>query len=130
MLKLSKILTLAAAVTAVSGCASIMHGPYEKVAVTSSPEKAFCKIYREGHGYVKGVSTPGETYIMRDEGAVTITCSKAGYQTTSVVTPTHRAEDQDNVVNVVTLGAGLLVDLANNTQDRLPDTIHIDLPKE
>ena len=130
MPNISKLLTLAAAAAALSGCASMMHGPYEKLSISSSPEKALCKIYRKGHGYIKAVATPGETYIMRDEKPITVTCSKKGYKTTSVVTETERAESQDNVGNAVNFGIGFFVDKANHMQDRLPDNIHIRLPRE
>ena len=129
MPKISKLLLIGAAAATLSGCASIAHGPYEKIAITSSPEKALCKIYREGHGYVKAVATPGETYLMRDHAPITVTCSKAGYKTTSMVANTARSE-QDNIGNFATVGATFFLDLANSTQDRLPDAIHIDLPKE
>ena len=129
MAKITKLVILGAVAVVLSGCASMFHGPYEKIAISSSPEKSLCKIYRDGHGYVKAVATPGETYIMRDPEPITIVCSKAGYQTTSVVVATARGE-QDNIANVATLGAGFFVDLANATQDQLPDEVHITLPKQ
>lgn len=129
MPKITKLLMLSAAIVGLSGCASMLHGTYEKIAISSSPEQSLCKIYREGHGYVKSVATPGETYIMRDSAPITITCSKSGYQTTSVVVATARGE-QDNIANVVTLGTGFFVDVANATQDQLPDEVHIQLSKQ
>lgn len=126
MHKATKLAALCAAAVTLSGCASLMHGPYEKITVTSTPERALCKIYREGQGYVKSVATPDSVYLMRDHNPITVKCAKAGYRTTSIEVGTARAE-QDNIGNISTYGAGFVVDLANSTQDRLPDTVHVDM---
>ena len=117
----------AAAVSVLAGCTSIEYGPYEKIAITSSPERALCKIYREGHGYVKAVATPGETYLMRDIAPINVVCSKQGYETASVVVATKR-DNKDNIINFANFGIGFVIDTANGMYEELPETVHVDLP--
>lgn len=129
MPKVARILMAGALVAGLSGCASYLNGPYEKISVVTNPAPALCKIYREGHGYVKSVATPGETYIMRDPAPITITCSKRGYQTKSVTVAAESDRDDSIAGNIVSLGAGLPVDVANSAHINMPDTIRVNLTR-
>lgn len=128
MPKLYKLMIVAVAAGALSGCASISQGAYQKIEISSNPENALCKIYRDGQGYLKSVATPGETYIRRDSGALTVTCSKAGFKTASVTEGTEQSGD--NIGNFATLGTGFLFDLGNQSQFNVPDSIHVNLSRE
>ena len=128
MPKTIKFLLMSATAVALSGCATIKNGAYEKISVTSNPENALCRIYREGQGYLKAVASPGETYVMRDNEALTVTCSKAGYQTTSVVIGSEQKEEGAGLLNFVNFGAGFLADQGNHANKYLPDVIHVDMP--
>lgn len=133
MPKISKILLVSAAATAASvlvGCSTIEHGTYQKITITSSPEKSLCKIYREGRGYMKAVATPGATYIMRDPGAIKVVCSKQGYQTTTVDIAIKEEPKDGSVGNFATLGLGFFIDTINSLPKALPETIHVDLPPQ
>lgn len=118
----------AAAALAASGCSSIQHGTYEKIEIVSEPAGAWCKIYREGDGFLKSITTPGERYIKRSTSPLQIVCSKDGYKTMTV---THAPEfHNDNIGNVSTIGLGQLFDSANAGNYEQPERFEITLERE
>lgn len=124
-------LTLAgAAVVALGGCSTMFTGAYEKVEIVTSPPGAYCKIYREGQGFLKSIATPGEKYIMRDRRTLTITCSKKGYKTATITDePGPMPNDQGSVVNFMTAGAGFLVDISNDAHYQTAGLYEINLER-
>ena len=117
---------------AVSGCATILNGPQEKVQIVSTPEQALCRIYRESTGYLKAVATPGAVYIPRSAEPIRVVCKKDGYQTTEVVASPHKTADVVKNGLGLTAGGpfflfGVLVDNINGASQDLPDTISVNL---
>ena len=54
------VLLLAGLMTiALSGCGTMRSGTYDKVTIVSNIEGAHCKLYRDGEGYLKAITTPG-----------------------------------------------------------------------
>lgn len=114
----TKTLTLTIAGTAalaLSGCGTMLTGAYEKVEIVTTPPGAYCKIYREGQGFLKSVATPGAKYIQRGRKPITIVCSKDGYKTATVVDePTTIKDDQGLITNFASAGATFLIDISND----------------
>lgn len=119
---MKKAILLMAAAAALTGCATITRGVYQPVTIASDPPGAACRIYREGEGLIEFVPrTPEKVYIRRDFSALKLECRKPGYRVADEFIP---AAGDDRVLgNVVTAGAGLLVDLPSQAHRRYPDNI-------
>lgn len=68
-----------AAVLAFSGCATIMYGLTQTLAVTTDPPGAECTLERKGGEIAEIASTPAEIEIARSQFDLTIRCRKQGY---------------------------------------------------
>ena len=75
-----------AALLLVSGCASIISGTTQEVAVNSSPDGATCDITRQGVR-VQQVVTPASTIVERTKHDLLISCRKPGYQEATATDP-------------------------------------------
>lgn len=130
-----KIAFIGAALLGLSSCASYQHGAYKKITVTTAPEAALCKIYREDEGFIKSIATPGSKYIRRNAAPIEIVCSKDGYKTKSVSissSPTTDEQDTSFVGNALFTGVapGFLADTISGAKYDLPDKIEITLDRD
>lgn len=122
-----KLATVAISIVALSSCSTLKHGQYDKVEIVSNVDAAHCRIYREGEGMLKAVSTPDARYIKRSDKPITVVCEKSGYQTTSVtVAPELVGEAETNLAN---LGVGMFIDTITSAEYHYPDTINVKLAR-
>lgn len=127
MSKFLKLAVTLVTLTTLASCATIKNGPYDKVEIVSNVEAAYCKIYRDGEGFLKSVSTPGAKYIKRSEKPITITCEKRGFEDVTIsVSPTN---SPDTVANATNLGLGLIYDLTNAALYHYPEVIEVNFKK-
>ncbi len=75
-----------AALLLVSGCASIISGTTQEVAINSSPDGATCDITRDGVR-VQQVVTPASTIVQRTNHDLLVACRKPGYQAATATDP-------------------------------------------
>ncbi len=75
-----------AALLLVSGCASIISGTTQEVAVNSSPDGATCDIMRDGVR-VQRVVTPASAIVQRTNQSLLVSCTKPGYQAATATNP-------------------------------------------
>ena len=114
----------------ISGCATMHKGAYQKIEIVSTPAGAHCKMYREGQGFLKAISTPGEKYIQRSDKPLTIVCSKEGFETTTLTESAWAEENQQGSVNnIANLGFGFLIDESNKARYGVSDRFEIKLKK-
>ena len=75
-----------AALILVSGCASIISGTTQEVAVNSSPDGATCDITRQGVR-LQQVVTPASAMVQRTNRDLLVSCTKPGYQAATATDP-------------------------------------------
>jgi hypothetical protein len=80
---------LVAALSALSGCASIITGTTQRINVSSDPEGANCRVSRGGMTLGVVPSTPGSIVVHRSSIGLEITCSKPGYTLAQTTQPTN-----------------------------------------
>ncbi len=136
MPKFLKLAVSTAAIIALSGCATMKNGIYDKVEIVSNVDAAHCKIYRDGEGFLKSVSTPDARYISRSEKSITVTCKKRGFEDVSVtVSPSEGDPETDGVVNVETrnnifnFGVGFIIDKGTSAFYHYPEVIEVNFKK-
>src|SRR6516162_6027082 len=102
-MKLASLAAVAALGVAVSGCASIVEGTTQSVAITTSPQDgAKCTLTNsEGIWYV---TTPGNAQVHKTKNNLDVVCTRAGFR------DGHRTiEPSFNAVTVGNLVAGGIV---------------------
>ena len=62
------------------GCATIVTGTSQPVAVDSEPAGATCKVTQDGYPLGTVLSTPGVVSVRKGGGSLDVACSKPGYQ--------------------------------------------------
>src|SRR6185503_14258047 len=78
------IIVVGVAALALGGCATIVEGTSQTVAIATQPPGASCTVSRQGAQISAVLSTPGSVKIDKSKNDITVTCSKEGFETTSV----------------------------------------------
>lgn len=124
----TKLLFLAAAAVAMTGCSTIANGKNQAVNFTTGAvEGADCLVTGGRDGALREkFQTPAEVQIRRAKTAIDVECSKAGYQT---ATRTIESKMEGTTGGNVVLGgfAGLGVDAMTGAMFKYPDTIMIEM---
>ncbi|HWD27689.1 MAG TPA: hypothetical protein VG387_11020 [Rhizomicrobium sp.] len=125
---MKKIITAAAFAAmgvAVSGCATVIEGTTQSIAVTSMPRAgAKCTLSSsEGTYYV---TTPGNAIVHKTKNDIAVDCTHEGYQDAHVVVSPH--------FNYVTFGnailgglIGVAVDAATGSDFNFPSAVNVTL---
>ena len=122
-MKLSSMAALVAAGFALSGCASIVEGTTQSVAITTPPaDGARCSLTNsEGTWYV---TTPGNAQVHKTKTDLNVTCKRDGYQDAStVVSPHFNGATFGNVIAGGIIGVG--VDAATGANFNYPENVSI-----
>jgi hypothetical protein len=95
---------------AVAGCASILDGRSQEIAVSTDPPGAECGFYREEGKRIATIErTPGNAVVKKTRNDIWIVCTKPGYQ--PAVYLNHSGAALANVVGgIFTLGISTAVD--------------------
>lgn len=121
-------LSLLAPMMLMTGCATILNGTHESVLVTTPPvSNAKCKLQNNnGVWYVD--RTPGSVTVQRSYKHLDVSCSKAGYKTSSVhVKSVPNPMILGNAVFGGVVGAG--VDLADGAATHYTSKIVVPMHK-
>lgn len=124
----TKLLSLAAAAIAMTGCSTIANGKNQAVNFsTGSVEGTVCLVTGGRDGAVREeFQTPAKVQIRRAKAAIDIECSKAGYQTASRSIESKMEGSTGG--NVIAGGfVGLGVDVMTGAMFKYPDTIMIEM---
>lgn len=110
---------------AVSGCATIIKGTSQDIAVTTAPsEGADCVLTNsEGTWYL---TTPGNAHVHKTKNDITISCKKTGYQDVTQTIPSHfNGATAGNILAGGLIGIG--VDAASGANYSYPETTEVSL---
>ncbi len=99
------------------GCATVATGATQSVEITSDPSGAECLLTRPNEQLGK-VTTPGSIKVSRSAQPIKVTCSKQGYQSSSVfMSARHElASSLGNFVSGRSIGA--LIDQQSGADSR------------
>jgi hypothetical protein len=122
-MKFSNAAALAALGFALSGCASIVTGTTQMIAVSSPPvEGASCSL-TSSEGTVN-VVTPGSVKVHKTKSDLHVVCNKDGYKEGSAVLVSHF--NGATVGNVILGGGiGLIVDASTGANFTFPDKVEV-----
>ena len=114
------ILVLIAA--AVSGCATIVTGSGQTIAVKTEPEGADCQFTRDKVLIARVNPTPGVMHVGKAAGAIAVHCRYDGYQET---VGTVGSEFQAATFGNIILGGiiGVVVDAASGAMSKYPESV-------
>ena len=127
MMKTLRVLPALAFVT-LGGCATIVKGTTQTVAIDTNPTGATCTVTREGAQLAKIESTPGKIELNRSKHALAVSCVKGPeYQNPT----TQTVESQFNGVtagNILIGGLiGVAVDASTGANNTYPEQVTVNL---
>ncbi len=122
MLKLVFVLP----VTMLSACATLVNGSSQNVTVSTIPPAASCTLDRVGARVGAISSTPGSVRLDKSKNDLSVTCSKDGFQTATVVkAPSFSGATFGNIIAGGVIG--VVVDAASGANYSYPDDIRLDM---
>lgn len=108
-----------------SGCASIIEGTTQKIAVNTTPSGARCTFWRNG-GLVGDIgSTPGAVTIQKTKIDLFVVCDKPGYTTATYVNRSGLA--MATYANILTAGLAWAVDSSRGADNKYEGEINLSL---
>lgn len=111
---------------ALPGCATIMEGSSQSVSIETTPTGALCNVDRQGSHLGTVADTPGSLRLDKSKNDITITCTKDGYQKTSITeSPKFVGTTFGNIIAGGVIGVA--VDAASGANYEYPGNVHLDL---
>ncbi len=115
-----------ASLVALSGCATIMEGTGQSIAISTNPAGATCTVDREGTRLGQVANTPGSIHIDKSKNDLSITCTKPGYATATIAqTPKFVGTTFGNII--LGGGIGAVVDASTGANYEYPAEIMVNL---
>lgn len=109
-----------------TGCATIMEGTGQSVAVSTTPAGAQCDASHAGTHLGTVAATPGSLRIDKSKNDLQVTCAKNGYQrASSSYSPGFVGTTFGNLL--VGGVVGVVVDAASGANYTYPKEVHMDL---
>jgi hypothetical protein len=78
-----KVLLSAVASSCLAGCATIVEGTSQNIAVATSPPGSYCALHRDGKTIATLSQTPGEVTVDKTKDDILLTCAASGYEPAS-----------------------------------------------
>lgn len=113
-----------AAAAALSGCASIMTGTTQRIAVDSSPSGAQCNLSRANQP-LGAVVTPGQIEVSKSAYSIQVDCDRNGVRGQTLVASHLQAATFGNALVGGAVGAG--VDFYTGAAHSYPDSVMVPL---
>jgi hypothetical protein len=104
------------------GCATVVTGPTQTIAVNTDPEGADCQFRRKGILVGRVNPTPGTMQVGKDHESVSVLCTKEGFDDTAGVIG---SEFQAMTLGNILLGGviGVVVDGASGAMMKYPEVV-------
>jgi uncharacterized protein YcfL len=122
----TKIVFSALALSALVGCASIIDGTSQEIVINTTPDKASCKLLREGSPIGEVSSTPGAVTIKKTKHDITIECEKEGFYKSTYY---DKSGIQDATWGNIVLGGGIgwAIDSASGSDNKYTSPLNISM---
>jgi len=127
-MKLVPIAAIAALGVTLSGCASIVEGTTQSIAVSSAPaDGATCVLTSsEGTYYV---TTPGNTTVHKTKNDLVVVCTRQGFKDAHTVIPSHfNGATAGNILAGGVIGIG--IDAATGANYNYPTSFNVTMMPE
>ena len=122
MLKVVFVLPLAM----LSACATLVNGSSQNITVSTTPAAASCTLDRVGARVGAVSSTPGSVRLDKSKNDISVTCSKDGFQTATIVkAPSFSGATFGNIIAGGVIG--VVVDAASGANYSYPDDIRLEM---
>jgi hypothetical protein len=122
-IRVSAGLALVAAL-GLGGCASIITGTSQEIAIATTPGGARCVLTRENDTIATLESTPGKVTVRKDKHDILVTCDKAGYQTATKYL--HSDVEAGTFGNIIAGGLiGWGIDSATGADNKYDEAVSI-----
>ncbi len=109
-----------------TGCASILSGTTQEIAVNTNPPAAQCEADRLDAKIGEIASTPGSILVQKTKSDITVVCRKFGYQQASYLN--HSGTADSTFGNIVAGGLiGLAVDSASGAINKYDPVVNVTL---
>jgi hypothetical protein len=111
---------LAAVTVLLGGCASVVEGSRQEIAIATGPPGANCGLTREGFEIGRVNPTPGVAKIDKTKHDITVTCDKDGYQQAVIVNKsgTAAAAFANILLGIVSGGVAVAIDSASGSDNK------------
>ena len=126
MIRIALVLLLA---SVLPGCATIVDGSSQWVAISTDPEGADCTVERNGMPLGEVNPTPGNIHIGKSKHDLSVVCTRGGYQSATVA---HASKFQAMTFGNILFGGlvGVIVDAATGADFEYPTYVRVDLKPE
>ena len=122
----TRLVFAAAAAVAVSGCATIIEGSSQAIAIDTTPPGASCSVEREGQQISSIASTPGSAHVDKSKNDITVTCNKPGYREAKMsYSPKFNGTTFGNIIAGGVIGVA--VDASTGANYEYPNQVSITL---
>jgi hypothetical protein len=109
-----------------SGCSSIIEGTSQEIQIITNPPDAQCRFIREGKVIGSLHTTPSALTVQKNKHDITISCDKAGYQTSTFLN--HSGVAGATWGNIVAGGGiGWAVDSISGADNKYTSPVNITL---
>ena len=117
---------LLALVALLPGCATILKGTHDTVALDTVPAGANCAVDRNGERVGEVTATPGTVRLSKSRHDLQVTCARDGYQTAQTVA--HPRFNGATLFNILLGGVpGFVVDAASGASMTYPPEVRVGL---
>lgn len=118
--RMAKIGVIWFGVACIAGCATIIEGRDQRVAINTSPSGADCAVERSGELIAKAAPTPESVVIRKSFKPIRITCEKPGFHMRSeIVEPDSAGWSIGNIVfGLIGAPIGLLIDSSSGALNK------------
>lgn len=112
-----------------SGCASVIEGESQDIAVHTTPEGANCTFMRNNVSLGAIPSTPGTLHVSKTKDDISITCDKPGYRTATYLNSSEYPEY--NWAYILVGGPiGWGIDSSTGADNQYASPVSLDLSKK
>jgi hypothetical protein len=113
-----------ALVVLLPGCATVLKGTNDTVALDTMPAGANCTVDRNGERVGEVAATPGTVRLSKSRHELHVTCAREGYQTAQAVA--HPRFNGATFFNILLGGIpGFLVDAVSGANNTYPPQVRV-----
>ncbi len=116
--------TAALSLLCLTGCATMSEGINQKITVTTDPPRAACMMKRAGEVIMR-FNTPDTVRVRKSKEDIAISCSKPGYDETTIINKSGTAKDTG--ANVDSLYLGWAFDSILGSDNHYTDSVFLPL---
>jgi hypothetical protein len=117
---------VAAGLTVLCGCSSIIEGTSQEIAVNTNPPGATCDLMLEGQRIARIDPTPGAATIQKTKHDIVVECNLAGYQKATYF---NKSDVAGATFGNIILGGGIgwAIDSASGADNKYTSPVNVTL---